>query len=65
MLLFILENLYLLLKRRKPDGLLHIDEYLNKDTYRMLYFTPLDELKKRKVLILKVEVQHWNEEDYL
>ena len=49
---------------KKVHGLLHIDEYTNKDVYRMLYFTPLGDLKKTRRLRLKVEVQHWNEKCY-
>ena len=54
----------LLIRVLRVNGLLHIDEYTNKDVYRMLYFTPLDDLKKHKRLILKVEVQKWNEKLY-
>lgn len=42
--------------------MLHIDEYTNKDTYRMLYFTPLGDLKKHRHLVLTVEVQKWPNE---
>ena len=54
-----MENLCLIIKVLRPHGLLHIDEYTNKDVYRMLYFTPIDDLKKHQRLILKVEVQKW------
>lgn len=47
-----------------PNGLLHIDEYTNKDAYRMIYFTPLGDLKKHKYLVLKVETKQWAEESY-
>jgi len=45
---------------------MHIDEYLDKDAYRMVYFTPLGDLKKHRYLILKVETQKWgtHSEDY-
>ena len=46
----------------RPNGMLHIDVYTNKDSYRMLYFTPLDKLKKHRYLILKVETQQWPNE---
>lgn len=59
---FVLQNVVLLIKRARPNGLLHIDEYLNKDAYRMIYFTPLEDLKKCRVLVLRVEVQKWQEE---
>lgn len=48
----------------KPSGLMHIDEYTNKDAYRMLYFTPLEDLKKHRYVILKVETQKWDRESY-
>lgn len=48
------------IKLWRPNGMLHIDEYLDKDVYRMLYFTPLPELKKHHWLTLKVEVQKWD-----
>ena len=48
----------------KPNGLFHIDEYTNKDAYRMIYFTPLGDLKKHRYLVLKVETQKWKEESY-
>ena len=52
--------------RNKPHGLMHIDEYGNKDVYRMLYFIPVEDLKKHKRLILKVETQKWNSlNDYM
>lgn len=45
---------------------MHIDEYGNKDVYRMLYFIPIEDLKKHKRLILKVETQKWNSlNDYM
>ena len=43
---------------------MHIDEYTNKDAYRMLYFTPLEDLKKHRYVILKVETQKWDRESY-
>lgn len=43
---------------------MHIDEYTNKDAYRLLYFTPLGDLKKHRYLVLKVETQKWDEESY-
>ena len=67
---FVLEQVILLVRSVKPHGMLHIDEYTNKDLYRMLYFVPLDDLKKHRRLRLKVEVQKWpseygdNMEDY-
>lgn len=48
-----------LLMYKKPHGLLHIDEYIDKDFYRMLYFVPIEDLKKHKYVILKVETQKW------
>ena len=60
-LVLILENLWLLFKIAKPNGILHIDEYSDKDAYRMLYFTPLEDLKKYRRLVLSVEVRQWNE----
>lgn len=42
--------------------MLHIDQYLDKDMYRMLYFTPLEKVERKHRLILKVEKQKWNEE---
>ena len=48
----------------KPNGLFHIDEYTNKDAYRMVYFTPLGDLKKYRYLVLKVETQKWANESY-
>lgn len=41
---------------------MHIDEYTNKDVYRMVYFIPVDDIKKHRRLILKVEEQQWSEE---
>lgn len=63
---FVLEQIVLLVRSAKPHGMLHIDEYTNKDSYRMLYFVPLDDLKKHHRLRLKVEVQKWptEYEDY-
>lgn len=49
----------LLIRFLRPNGLMHIDAYVDKDMYRMLYFTPLPTLKKHKYLILKVEVKEW------
>ncbi len=65
--LVILEQLYLIYKNLRPHGMLHIDEYLDKDVYRMLYFVPLEDLKKHRRLRLKVEVQKWesDSEDYM
>lgn len=65
--LVILEQLYLIYKNLRPHGMLHIDEYLDKDIYRMLYFVPLEDLKKHRRLRLKVEVQKWesDSEDYM
>ncbi len=56
----------LLLKFLRPNGLLHIDEYLDKDFYRMLYFTPIEDIKKYRWVVLKVERQSWgtNSNDY-
>ena len=48
----------------RPNGKMHIDEYTNKDAYRMLYFTPLGDLKKHRYLVLKVETQKWPYESY-
>ena len=56
-----IEQILLIIKALKPHGVLHIDEYTDKDVYRMLYFVPLEDLKKHKRLSLKVEVQKWNE----
>ena len=67
---FIIEQILLIIRASKPHGVLHIDEYADKDVYRMLYFVPLEELKKHHKLHLKVEVQRWPnnselyEEDY-
>lgn len=65
--LVIMEQLYLIYKNLRPHGMLHIDEYLDKDVYRMLYFVPLEDLKKHRRLRLKVEVQKWesDSEDYM
>ena len=65
-LILVLILLMLILCRRfiKPNGLMHIDEYTNKDAYRMLYFTPLGDLKKHRHLVLNVEVQKWAEESH-
>lgn len=54
------------LRYKKPHGLLHIDEYVDKDFYRMLYFVPIEDLKKCKYVILKVETKSWgtNSDDY-
>lgn len=56
----------LLLKFLRPNGLLHIDEYIDKDFYRMVYFTPVGDIKKYRYVVLKVEKQSWNthSEDY-
>lgn len=65
-LILVLENIILIVLRSKPHGLMHIDEYGNKDVYRMLYFIPIEDLKKHKRLILKVETQKWNSlNDYM
>ena len=65
-LILALENLILIVLRSKPHGLMHIDEYSNKDVYRMLYFIPVEDLKKHKRLVLKVETQKWNSlNDYM
>ena len=65
--LVILEQLYLIYRNLRPHGMLHIDEYLDKDVYRMLYFVPLEDVKKHRRLRLKVEVQKWesDSEDYM
>ena len=60
--ILILENLFLILRITRPHGLMHIDEYTNKDVYRMVYFIPVDDIKKHRRLILKVEEQQWSEE---
>lgn len=59
---FVLEQIILIIRASKPQGMLHIDEYIDKDMYRMLYFVPLEELKKHRRLHLKVEVQRWPNE---
>lgn len=63
-LILVLVCLLMAVRFLKPNGLMHIDEYTNKDAYRMLYFTPLDDLKKHRYLILKVETKKWDEESY-
>lgn len=62
--LLVLVNLLLILKLARPDGILHIDDYTNKDIYRMVYMTPLEELPKRKRVVLKVETQKWGQPWY-
>lgn len=59
-LILVLENLALIVLRHRPHGMLHIDEYQDKDVYRMLYFVPVEDLKKYKHLRLNVETQKWN-----
>jgi hypothetical protein len=56
-----IEQGILVYKHLKPHGIFHIDEYPQKDVYRMLYLIPIDDLKKHRKLRLKVEVQKWNE----
>ena len=63
-LILVLENLLLLIRIIRVNGVLHIDVYTNKDIYRMLYFTPLDKLRKHRRLVLKVETQQWNQEAF-
>lgn len=54
----------------RPNGQMQIDKYVDKDFYRMLYFTPIEELGKHRYLILKVKTTIYNtasddiEEDY-
>ena len=62
LVLVCIEQGVLIYRHLKPHGLMHIDEYLDKDVYRMLYFVPIDDLKKYRRLRLKVEVQQWREE---
>lgn len=62
---FVLEQIVLIIRASKPHGMLHIDEYTNKDVYRMLYFIPLEDIKKHRRLHLKVEVQKWPNESEL
>ena len=59
---FILEQIVLVVRYSKPHGLMHIDEYTDKDAYRMIYFIPLEDIKKYRRLHLKVEVQKWPNE---
>ena len=59
---FILEQIVLIIRFSKPHGLMHIDEYTDKDAYRMIYFIPLEDIKKHRRLHLKVEVQKWSNE---
>ena len=54
----------MIVRRIRPNGILHIDEYPNKDSYRMLYFTPIEELRNYRYLILKVEIQQWDREPF-
>ena len=49
----------LVVRIAKPNGIFHIDSYTNKDFYRMIYLTPLEELPKHRILILRVESQKW------
>lgn len=58
-LLLILTWLWIFL--RKPNGILKIDEYLDKDLYLMMWLTALPELKKHKKLLLEVQVEEHNE----
>lgn len=60
LVLIVIEQGILVYKNLTPHGVLHIDEYQDKDVYRMLYFVPLEDLKKRRRLRLKVEVEKWN-----
>ena len=46
---------------RKPNGILKIDEYINKDKYLMMWLTPLPELRKHKRLTLEVKVETHND----
>ncbi len=62
--ILVLENLLLLIRIIRVNGMLHIDVYTNKDCYRMLYFTPLENLRKHRRLILKVETQRWEQEAF-
>lgn len=61
LVLISIEQGILIYKHLKPHGVLHIDEYRDKDVYRMLYFVPIEDLKKHRRLRLKVETQTWNE----
>ena len=63
-LILILVLILISLRFRKPNGIFHIDEYTNKDAYRMVYLTPLGDLKKHRYLILKVESQKWDRESF-
>lgn len=60
----ILVNVWLLWRVSRPNGTLHIDEYPEKDSYRMLYLTPLDELKRKKILVLTVATEKHDYIDY-
>lgn len=55
-----LVSIILAIKFLKPNGLLQIDMYRDKDFYRMLYFTPIENLKKHRYLVLKVKTDTYN-----
>ena len=59
-LVLTLVSIILAIKFLKPNGLLQIDMYIDKDFYRMLYFTPIENLKKHRYLVLKVKTDTYN-----
>lgn len=69
-ILIAIEQVILIYKHFRPHGILHIDEYQDKDVYRLLYLVPVENLKKYQRFNFKVEVQKWSglsempEEDY-
>ena len=60
LVLIIIEQVILIYKYFKPHGILHIDEYQDKDVYRLLYLIPVENLKKYRRFNFKVEVQKWS-----
>ena len=58
-LILILVNLIVAYRIIRPNGVLHIDSYTDKDIYRMVYYTPVGELANHKYLLLKVETQEY------
>ena len=49
----------ILIRLSRPHGVLHVDEYTNKDIYRMVYMVPIDKLKKYRRVFLVVKNKKW------
>lgn len=56
----LLMTLTFCVRRARPHGILHIDQYIDKAYYRMLYLIPMDDVPKHHYVILKIESQTWN-----